>query len=465
MYSYLVKLIVVLSNLVLVVFSAIWALPPAHAHGIDPRHELAPTRDADGTLRPAPDWSIDLTGYADLQFAWFDFGPNQNRQGGAQKDSRLVFDTTRFVLELEGTLPMGLEFESEIEVEHHGSGASLELEFEEFGEFETEVESGGEVVLEEIYLRKTLGPIGLQVGRFYLGVGLLSEINRPSEYLATIRPESETVVLPAVWHEIGFQADAQLGPVKLTAQIVNGLDSTGFSSQRWVASGHQLRFELVSASDLAFVLRADWEAAEGVKLGVSAYYGNTSRNRPKPDLVLDCDSPDDGEVASCGYVSAAVTLVDFHFQLQLDPLFAQGVVLWGNLGNANAVSERNARLSNNLGVLRSPVAREAFFAWAELGVDLAEWLCLPEGYHLEPYVRFDYYDTMFATSDSTFDNPRFARAVYTAGISWAYGPLVFAKLDISHRDLAAFVDPTPQDETSSELRDETTVRISTGFGF
>jgi len=460
-----VILIVVFNTVVFGLISMGFGVTSAHAHTPDPRHPLAPTRDEDGNLKAAPDWSIDLSGYGELQFAWLDHGANQNRPGGAQKDSRLVFDTTRFVLELEGTLPLGLEFESEIEVEHHGAGASLELEYDEFGEFEQEVEAGGEVVLEEIYLRKTFGPIGLQLGRFYLGVGLLSDIGRPSEYLATVRPESETVVLPAVWHEIGLQADAQIGPLKLTAQIVNGLDSTGFSSQRWIASGHQLRFELVSASDLAFVLRADWEVTDGLKLGVSAYYGNTSRNRPKADLVVDCDNPDDGEVASCGYVSAAVTLVDFHFQVRLDPVFAQGVVLWGSLGNAAVVSERNARLSNNLGVLRSPIASEALFAWTELGVDLAKWLCLPEGHHIEPYVRFDYYDTMFTTADSVFDNPRFARAVYTAGIGWSYGPLVFAKIDISHRDLAAFVDPTPQDETSSELRDETTVRISTGFGF
>ncbi len=439
----------------------------AAAHGPEPRHSLPPSRDADGTLKPPPEWSIDLSGYADLQFAWLDYSPNQNRPGGAQRDSRVVFDTARFVLELEGTLPAGLEFEAELEVEHHGAGGAMELEYEEFGEFEGEFESGGEVILEEIYLRKTFGPVGLQVGRFYLGVGLLSESYRPSEYLATIRPESETTVLPAVWHEIGLQADVQLGPVKLTGQVVNGLDSTGFSSQFWISSGHQTRFELVSASDLAFVLRADWEVTEGVKIGVSGYYGNTSRNRPKPDFVLDCDNPDPSEVASCGYISAAVTLVDFHFHINLAPVFAQGVFLWGHLDNARLLSERNARLSNNLGVLRSPVASEALFAWAEVGLDLGESLCLPEGHHLEPFVRFDYYDTMFGTPDSIYDNPRFARAVYTAGLAWNYGDLVFAKLDIAYRDLGAFDDPdVPEGSTAPvALRDETSVRLSTGFGF
>lgn len=456
--------------MLIVVFKmAIWSIltavcaASAAAHGPELRHQLPPETAPDGSLLPPPAWSLSVGGYADLQLGWFDFGLNQNLEGGAQSDSRLVFDTARFVLELEATMPLGFEFEAEIEIEHHGSGGAMELEYDEFGEYETEVEVGGEVVLEELYLRKTFGPLGLQLGRFYVGLGLLSEVYRPSEYLATVRPESETTVIPAVWHEIGLQADLQLGPVKLTGQIVNGLDSTGFSSQRWISGGHQLRFELVSASDLAFVVRADWEAFEGgdgdsVVIGVSGYYGNTSRNRPKADLVPDCDaSGTSDEVAPCGYVSAPVAIVDAHLRLQLDPVLVQGVVLWGHLDNAATVSERNARLSNNLEVARTPVASEAFAAWVELGVDLATWLCLGDGHHLEPFFRFDYYDTMFATSADIFDNPRFARAVYTAGVGWSYGSLLFAKLDLAYRDLGAFDD--------ASLRDETSVRLSTGFGF
>lgn len=452
---------VVFKTFVSVVISGACAAPVA-AHGPEPRHALAPETAPDGSLLPPPGWSLSLGGYADLQLGWFDFGLNQNLEGGAQPDSRLVFDTARFVLELEATMPLGFEFEAEVEIEHHGAGGAMELEYDEFGEYETEVEVGGEVMLEEVYLRKTFGPLGVQLGRFYVALGLLPEIYRPTEYLATVRPESETTVIPAVWHEIGLQADLALGPVKLTGQIVNGLDSTGFSSQRWISGGHQLRFELVSASDLAFVLRADWKALDDddrtLELGVSGYWGNTSRNRPKPDLVPTCEtSGTSDEVAPCGYVSAPVAIVDAHFRLQLDPVLIQGVVLWGHLDHAATVSERNARLSNNLEVPRTPVASEAFASWIELGVDLAPWLCLGAGHHLEPFFRFDYYDTMFATSADVFDNPRFARAVYTAGVGWSWGSLLFAKLDLAYRDLGAFDD--------AALRDETSVRISTGFGF
>ena len=35
-----------------------------------------------------------------------------------------------------------------------GTGGALEIEYEEFGEYETEVEKGGEVILEELYIKR-----------------------------------------------------------------------------------------------------------------------------------------------------------------------------------------------------------------------------------------------------------------------------------------------------------------------
>ena len=431
---------------------------PAPAPATAPSTSAVPALDAalPPPLPPPDRWALEVGGYGDIRFSWHDYGTNQNLTHGAQKDSRLVFDTTRFALKLKASMPWDLHFEAELEVEHHGSGGALELEHEEFGEFEQDLELGGEVNLEELYLRKNFGPFGIKVGRFYLGVGLMSEINRPTRYLATARPEAETMILPAVWHELGVQFDLKLKPVKITAQIVNGLDSTGFSSQRWIGGGHQLRTELVSASDLAFILRADVTPTPGVSLGVSAYYGGTSRNRPKADLVPDCP-PNDREVAACGYVQASVTLIDFHFKIDLAPFSAQGVVLWGHLDNALAVTDRNRRLSNALGAPRSPVASEAFFTWFELGYDLGALLGLPAHHRLTPFVRFDYYDAMFTVDAAIADNPRFARAVTTAGIGWFYADSVFAKLDVALRDLAPF-EPSP-------LRDETSINLATGFSF
>lgn len=424
---------------------------------LERRLAAAEARAAPATAPPAPPIapSVELHfgGYGDLQFAFHDFGPNQNREGGAQQDPRLVFDTTRFVLEVEGELPYDIEFEAEIEFEHGGTGAAMELEYEEFGEFEQEVEKGGEVLLEELYLKKTFAErYSVAVGRFYVAMGLLSRHYHPTDYLAAVRSEAETTAIPQVWDEMGVQVQAQWPWLRATAQVVNGLDSTGFSSQRFVASGHQSRFELVRATDLAVVGRVDVTPADDIDVGVASYYGGTSRNRPKPDLVPECNDGDPKAAAPCGYVDAPLLLLDGHGQFRLGPLRGSALVLWGHLANAGAISSRNERLSNALNVLRTPVADDALAAWAELGLDVAPWLWLGPDHRLEPFVRVDYYDTMFGVRDGLFDNPRFERTVVTAGVSYALSQHLVLKLDASHRRFG-----------TASLNPESSVRLAAGF--
>ena len=188
-----------------------------------------------------PLFKLRWSGYGDIRFSFYDYDENVlTNPEGSRSDSRAAFDLTRFVLNLEGEYePAELEFEAEIEFEHGGTGSALELEFEEFGEFDNDVENGGEVILEELYLKKEFDEgFSVKVGRFYLGVGLLSASHTPLDYLATSRPEAEVTMIPAVWDEVGISLAKEFEWGAVTFQIVNGLDSSGFSSSRWIASGH-----------------------------------------------------------------------------------------------------------------------------------------------------------------------------------------------------------------------------------
>lgn len=377
------------------------------------------------------------SGYADILFSWFDHGPNQNRPGGTESDSRLELDLARFILELEGEMPAGLGFEAEIEFEHGGTGAAFEVEYEEFGEFEQEVEQGGEVFIEELYLRKKFGDWGkLKVGRFYIGYGLLSQLYKPSGYLAARRPESETMIIPAVWDEIGIGFNYYVNDnLNLVFQVVNGLDSAGFSSLNWVREGHQGKFETIQADGLAFVGRADYRFTDiGLTVGSSVYYGlNTNANRPKDDLE-EVDSP--------------LLLLDAHFVLRHDRWYGSGVVMWGKLWNADDISARNSRLSNNLGVPRTAVADNALAVWGELGYDVSPYMGLGPWSSLRPFLRVDYYDSMFEPRESLFDNPRYERLVLTSGLSYSFADSVFVKLDYAYRRVG---DSTLNNEGTANL--------------
>lgn len=413
----------------------------------------APPRPASADPVPATPFRLRVGGYGELGAALHAFGADPTGPTGARRDLRLELDATRFVAALQATTASGWELEAELEIEHGGTGAARELDHDEFGEIETEVEQGGEVILEELYLEKTLGGrFQVKAGRFYVALGHLASRFRPTDYLAATRSEVETALLPGQWDELGVSLTAHLGRTRVTAQVVNGLDSTGFSSAGWIAPGHQGAFETIRATDLAGVLRVDVAAAPGVELGAAGYLGGTSRNRPTPDLIADCPGGDTATVAPCGYLDAPLVVAEAHAAVATGPWRGQALAVWGHLGNSAAITDRNRRLSNDLGVARTPVASQAYGVSVEAGVDVAPTAGLGPRYQLAPFARVERYDTMFRTAAGVFDNPRYLRTVGTAGVALTIERAITVKLDVAHRRFGA-----------TELRPETTVHAGLGF--
>ena len=133
---------------------------------------------------------IKFTGYGELIYSHFDYGPDQKSgPAGSPPDSRATIDIARLALEMELRLLRGVELETEVEIEHGGTGGALEIEYEEFGEYETEVEKGGEVILEELYIKREFSDaFNIRLGHFYVAVGLTTEQYHPTDFLAPAAP-------------------------------------------------------------------------------------------------------------------------------------------------------------------------------------------------------------------------------------------------------------------------------------
>lgn len=361
---------------------------------------------------------FELEGYAIINYHKFDWQTDPQR--------RAAVDIERVAIEPTFKLSDKIKIEAEIEFEHGGTGSSMEFDkFEEFGEYEQEVEKGGEVVIEKLAAVIDWKPwMNFRVGHFYVPVGRTNQDYEPTEYFTVTRSESETSLVPATWHETGVQIFGEAGPVDYQLMVINGLDATGFSSSTWIALGHQGRFEMVNAENLAVAARVDWKPIEDLELGVSGYIGNSADNRPKPDMT----------------VPATVSIGDFHGELEAGPLTVRGLVLYGQLQNAAEVSRANRNLSNNLNVKRSPVASAALGAYVEAGYDVFSFGSFApdsSGFapRLEVFGRYDYYDSMFEVPEGIFDNPRWERKAITAGLNYRPVKGFIAKADYSLRTL------------------------------
>ncbi len=347
-----------------------------------------------------------VSGYGVINYAHFDWELAPGR--------RAAVDIERFVVAPKYRVNDTIQFEAELEFEHGGTGSTMEFDrFEEFGEFEMEIEKGGEVIVEKLAAVFSLHPrLNLRVGHIIVPVGLVSKRHRPQHYFTTTRPESEAHLIPTVWHETGVEFFGKFRRLNYQAQVVTGLDSTGFSSRNWIVPGHQLRFETANAEAPAFVGRLDYSVREGTTFGISGYYGETAANRPKPDVDFD----------------AHVGIASLHGFYEVGAVKVRGMVLWGMLENAHRLSRVNRTLSNNLNVKRTPIGSSALGWYVEVGYDVLSALrdAKTDTPGLDVFARYDFYDTMASVKGIIFDNPRWERTTWTFGINYhVHTQLVF----------------------------------------
>ena len=374
-----------------------------------------------------------VSGYGVINYAHYDWELDPNR--------RASIDVERFVVAPKYKINDTIRLEAELEFEHGGTGSTMEFDkFEEFGEFEMEIEKGGEVIVEKLAAVFTIHPmVNFRVGHIIVPVGLVSKRHRPQHYFTTTRPEAEAHIIPTIWHETGVELFGSLGHLKYQAQVINGLDSTGFSSRHWIVPGHQLRFETANAEAPAFVGRLDFEFDKNVTVGLSGYLGNSAPNRPKPDVDFD----------------AYVGIVGFHGFYEMNGVKVRGVLLGGTLQNADKLSKVNRTLSNNLNVKRTPLGSAAVGCYVEAGYDILSLFNTEESTpELDLFVRFDYYDTMASVEGIIFDNPRWERTTFTSGFNFHIHSQIVFKGHYSLRRLAA-----------KELNRENTLAVGLGFQY
>lgn len=101
---------------------------------------------------------------------------------------------------------------TEIEFEHGGVEAAVEKETEETGEFEQEIERGGEVALEQFWVQKSFGKhLNIRAGHIVVPVGMTNNNHTPNMFFGVYRPEGENTIMPCTWHETGVSVWGRAG--------------------------------------------------------------------------------------------------------------------------------------------------------------------------------------------------------------------------------------------------------------
>ena len=365
-----------------------------------------------------------LGGYGEMAASYMDYGPNRILPNGSSHENRGTISIPRFVLALDYKFTPTWILGAEIEWEYGGTGTSREMAWRsENGEYETEIEKGGEVALEQFHLTKLIHPaFNVRAGHLIVPVGLTNAHHEPINFFGVYRPEGETTILPSTWHENGLSFFGTIGKVNYEAMLIAGLDPLGFSRENWIASGKQGMFEGDVFTSPAVALRVNWHPANHWRIGLSGYYNRSAKNASKPSKTtgLHCD----------------VSILTLDAQYKGRNLIFRANGVYGNLGDSYKLNRITAQMSSNSGYSRTTVGKNAVSYAGEIGYNIVSLFnSSVNAPRIFPFVRHEYYNTMQEVAEGITADKRFQVHATTIGCNYYALPNVVVKADYTHRQI------------------------------
>ena len=357
--------------------------------------------------------------YGEMLYQHYDYGPNRysGTGTGSPADSRGTIAIPRFIVAMDYKFTPKLTLSTEIEFEYGGTGAAMEYEYDEAGEYEMEIERAGEVALEQFHLTYELLPsLKLRAGHIIVPVGLTNAYHEPVNFFGATRPEGEMNMIPCTWHENGIQLLGSVKGFNYWVELTNGLDPNFFSRDKFIREGKQSMFETAVMTNPAVSGRLEYNI-KGFRVGASAYYGRTAKNSSKPDKMSSIKAP--------------VTIATADMQYRGHNIIARGNVVYGHIGDSEALSRLNITMPSGIGFSRDYVAESAINYYGEIGYNVGR--LIRKSLAIYPFVRYEYYDTMHSVKGTVVKDDRYECSVLTAGLNYYVLPGLVIKADYAHR--------------------------------
>lgn len=359
-------------------------------------------------------------GYGEMLYQKFDYGPYRfgGNGNGSPADHRSEISVPRFVLAFDYKFSPSWILGAEVEFEYGGTGSGVEVEYGENTEYEYEFEKAGEVALEQFHITKVFNKaFSIRAGHMVVPVGLTNSHHEPLNFFGATRPEGESTIIPCTWHETGLAVLGEYRGLAYQAMVISGLDPYGFSSENWIQSGMQSRFEKTQMKNPAYALRLDYKGIKGLRVGASGYYA--------PRINGNATNPSTTEK-----FKGTVLIGSADAEYKGYGITARANVLYGYVGDAEEINK--LRPNKYTGYPSTPVARNAYTWHAEVGYNI--------GRHfrnhtvLTPFLKYEKYNTMANEQTGTvLSDKRLNVGIWTAGLNYSPVPGLVIKADYNHR--------------------------------
>lgn len=395
---------------------------------------------ADSVMNHAGGKRLSIGGYGEAAYSRNFYSDNGNRytNPGAYKDdpSHGRFDLPHVVVYLGYDFGKGWTMGSEFEYEHGGSGQAIEYEADEAIEFEQETEKGGDVEIEQFWLQKSFSrALNIRAGHIVVPFGLTNAHHEPLNFFTVYRPEGENTILPCTWHQTGVSLWGRLGDFRYEAQFLPGLDAYHFSRSGWISGGTGKPFEFEVANKYAGLVRVDNYSVPGLRVGLSAYYGQAMHN----------NVPHDSEKGEKKKIKGNVYLGSIDFTFNRYNWLVRGNADYGYVSNADEIS---ALVYPNVQYVKPYESGNGKYfgshgiaTMVEAGYDVFSQIPSLRADNQKLYVfgHFEYYDSYVHGATKTWTN----RRIWAAGVNYYPLPQISVKAEYNYRDLRGIYNDEP----------------------
>ncbi|MDR1758357.1 MAG: hypothetical protein LBR51_05320 [Bacteroidales bacterium] len=317
------------------------------------------------------------------------------------------FDLPHVVFTVAYDFGKGWKVSSEIEYEHGGTGSAIEIEADEFGEYESEIERGGEVVLEQFWIEKSFTPAAnIRAGHIIIPIGLTNARHLPTEFFSVIRQEEETTILPCTWHETGISFWGKKNGWRYEAIFTAGLDADMFNDANWIKGGATSAYEFKIANTYAGAFRVDNFSVKGLRVGLSGYYGHSARNSLKSENYKG--------------LNGAVILGALDLEYKGHDFWLLANADYGHLSDSKEISAKNKNMAKNSPSPRTNVASDALCGAIYLGYNFFGLNQKLANKNMKFFVfgHYGYVNSMFKTAEGILADKRFEKHIVSGGINF-----------------------------------------------
>ncbi len=343
-------------------------------------------------------------------------------------------DLERFVLFTGHKFSKKISFFSELEVEDAKVSGG---------------EEGGEIALEQCYLKFNLNPNNYFVaGLFLPRIGILNENHLPNTFNGNERTIVETYILPSTWRElgIGYYGSSGLFPLSYSLALVNGLNSSFFEHGSVIREG---RYEgrNASANNLAVTGSAQLYTGK-FRTQVAAYYGGS--------VGLSSRDADSMRLKS-GIFGTPVMIGEVDFQYEANGFTAR---ILGSVISIPDASDINRAYSKN-------TPQTAYGAYFEIAYNIFESMKQFQAQQIILFVRYEKLDMNATIPSNGITDGTLNQQHIIAGITYLPIKNVDIKMDVhllhTGNQNPSLLNPNPTGQVYQV--NNTFLNIGIGFSF